>query len=120
MARKVGVKVVLVTCGSRAEARKIAHSVVASRLAACVNVVSAPVESVYRWQDRVETAKEFLLVVKTTTGRLATLEKEIVRLHSYELPEFLVLDADGGAGEYLRWLTESVQDGKRRLRTQKR
>lgn len=120
MARKVGAKVVLVTCGSRAEARKIAHSVVTSRLAACVNVVSAPVESVYRWQGRVESAKEFLLLVKTTLARLPTLEKEIVRLHGYEVPEFLVLDAHGGSGEYLRWLAESVQDGKRRVRTQKR
>jgi periplasmic divalent cation tolerance protein len=77
-------------------------------MAACVNVLSTPVLSVYRWKGRVESTKEFLLVIKTTAGRLPKLEKEVARLHSYEVPEFLVLDVAGGSNAYLRWLCESV------------
>jgi periplasmic divalent cation tolerance protein len=106
-------KVVLVTCGTREEARRIARSVVRKRLAACVNLVPLPLESVYRWKGRVERAKEFLLVIKTIAGKLARLEKLVVVLHSYELPEFLVLDIAGGSAGYLKWLREScTEDGE--------
>jgi len=108
MAGRTKARVVLVTCGNLEEARKIAKAVVGKGLAACVNVVSAPVESVYRWKGKVESAKEILLVMKTTAARLKELEKEIVRLHSYEVPEFLVLGVEGGSGAYLRWVHESV------------
>jgi len=100
MVRATEARVVLVTCGSLPEARKIAKAVVGKRLAACVNVVSAPVESVYRWKGKVETANEFLLVIKTTARRLKDLEKEIVKAHSYEVPEFLVLGVEGGSKNY--------------------
>jgi len=103
-----GARVVLVTCGSVAEARKIAKAVVGKRLAACVNVVSSPVESVYRWKGKVENAKEFLLVIKTTTRRLKDLEKEIARLHTYEVPEFIVLPVNAGSPRYLAWLVEEL------------
>ena len=108
MARRTNAKVVLVTCGRMSEARKIAQSVVAKRLAACVNILSAPVHSIYRWQGKVERGKEFLLIMKTTAPRLRALEKEVVGLHSYDVPEFLVLGVDGGSEGYLRWVHESV------------
>jgi len=101
-------RVILVTCGSLTEARKIARAVVEKRLAACVNVISAPVESVYRWKEKVEKAKEFLLVIKTTGRRVEALQQEIARLHSYEVPEFLVLDLGGGSKKYLEWLVENA------------
>jgi periplasmic divalent cation tolerance protein len=82
--------------------------VVTKRLAACVNIVSAPMESTYRWKGKVESAKEFLLVIKTMARRLKELEKEIARTHSYEVPEFLVLRADSGSRSYLEWLAEAV------------
>jgi periplasmic divalent cation tolerance protein len=104
-----GKRVVLVTCGSKREARKIAKGVVGKRLAACVNIGMAAVESVYRWKGKVEIGREFLLVIKTTAGRVAALEKEVKRLHSYEVPEFLVLEVAAGAWEYLRWVGESVE-----------
>lgn len=107
-ARASKARIVLVTCGGRQQARKIAKGVVGARLAACVNVILAPVESVYRWQGKVENAKEFLLVMKTTGSRLVALQKEVARLHTYEVPEFLVLDATGGSINYLRWLHKSV------------
>ena len=106
MAGKTEARVVLVTCGSLAEARKIAKIVVEKGLAACVNVISAPVESVYRWKGKVETAKEFLLIMKTTRRRLKGLEKEIARVHSYDVPEFLVLGVTGGSRNYLSWLAK--------------
>ncbi len=108
MVRATEARVVLVTCGSLAEARKISKAIVEKRLAACVSVVSAPVESVYRWNAKVEMAKEFLLVIKTTALRLKDLEKEIAKLHSYEVPEFLVLAVEGGSKKYLAWLTENA------------
>ncbi len=100
---------VLVTCGSMKEARKIARGVVGKRLAACVNIATAAVESVYRWKGKVETASEFLLVMKTVSSRLGELEKEVKRLHSYEVPEFVVMEIKAGSKEYLGWVEESVE-----------
>ena len=98
----------LVTCASRQEARKIAKEVVGEKLAACVNVISASLQSIYRWKGKVETATEFLLIIKTTTGRLDALEKKVLRLHSYDVPEFLVLNVAGGSKAYLKWLGEII------------
>ena len=98
----------LVTCGSLAEARRIARGVVEKRLAACVNIGLWSVESVYRWKEKVETARERLLTIKTTESRLAELEKEVKRLHKYEVPEFLVLPVSGGSEAYLKWVVENV------------
>ena len=110
MRRGTDARMVLVTCGSLAEGRKIARAVVTQRLAVCVNVMSAPLESIYRWKGKVEQAKEFLLIIKATTRRLKELEKEIVRMHSYEVPEFLVLRVEGGSKRYFEWLVrESAQ-----------
>ena len=108
MAEHKGAKVVLVTCGNLAEARKIARSVVELELAACVNIISAPVESVFRWKGRVERAKEFLLIIKTTRRRIARLQEQIAALHNYDVPEFLVLKVDGGSQPYLSWLAANA------------
>jgi periplasmic divalent cation tolerance protein len=101
--------VVLVTCGSAREARRIAHALVEKRLAACVNVATAPVESVYRWKGKVETAKEFPLLIKTTRRKFASLQREIQRLHTYDVPEIIALPIHAGSRAYLRWLAESVR-----------
>jgi len=109
MRRSEDARVVLVTCENLAEGRKIAKAVVEKKLAACVNLVSAPVESVYRWKGKVECAKEFLLLIKTTGRRVKELETEIARLHSYEVPEFLVLRVVDGLKRYLEWLVDEVR-----------
>jgi len=101
-------RVVLVTCGSLTEARRIAHRVVSKRLAACVNIILSPVESHYTWKGKPEKAREFLLVMKTTAKRLAVLEREVNRLHSYDVPEFIVLPIATGSTTYLSWLQECV------------
>jgi periplasmic divalent cation tolerance protein len=101
-------RIVLVTCGSLAEARRIAKSAVEKRLAACVNALSAPVESIYQWKNKVEKAREYLIIIKTTQRCLAELEREVKRLHSYDVPEFVVLPIVGGSRDYLTWIAKSV------------
>lgn len=101
---------VLVTCGSLTEARRIARAVVTKRLAACANIVLSPVESIYRWKGKVEKAREFLMILKTTSKRLPALEREVKRLHSYDVPEFIALPITAGSSEYLRWLQDSVSN----------
>jgi periplasmic divalent cation tolerance protein len=100
-------RIVLVTCGSLGEARRIGKAVVEKRLAACANLL-AGVESIYRWKGKVERAREILVVMKTSEARLQELEKEVKRLHSYEVPEFIVLPIAAGSREYLAWIGESV------------
>src|SRR5260370_2029209 len=90
-------RIVLVTCGTLAEARRIARTVVSKRLAACVNIVLSPAESVYTWKGKLERAREYLLVMKTTAERLAALENAVKRLHSYRVPDFIALPIDDGS-----------------------
>jgi periplasmic divalent cation tolerance protein len=100
-------RIVLVTCASIAEARKVGRNVVEKKLAACANIVPG-VESIYRWKGKVERAREVLVVMKTTSKRLAQLEREVKRLHSYEVPEFIVLPIAIGSKEYLAWIGAST------------
>ena len=101
-------RVVLVTCGTLREGTKIARRVVEKRLAACVNVLRSPMNSYYTWKGKLEVAREYLLVMKTSSKRLAELEKEVNRLHSYEVPEFIAFPVAAGSKEYLAWLESSV------------
>ncbi len=105
--------IVLVTCGSRKEARRIAQALVEARLAACVNVAQAPVESIYRWNTKVETAREFLLIVKSSRKRFTALETEVRRLHSYDVPEIIALPIQQGSRPYLAWIRDSVRKPNR-------
>ena len=107
-AKAKNTRIVFATCPSIALARKIARTVVQKRLAACVNVIRSPVESFYTWKDKLETAREHLLIIKTTANRLSQLEREVKRLHTYDLPEFIVLPITEGSADYLSWLRESV------------
>ena len=98
---------VLTTAASEVEANKIAEALVERRLAACVNIVPR-IQSVYRWQDKVEKSQEFLLCIKTTRGLEPELRAAIRALHSYELPEHLALAIENGSEEYLKWIDASV------------
>ena len=107
-------RLILVTCGTLAEAREIACAVVEAKIAACVNVMSNPVESIYRWKGKVEVSREYLLLIKSTARRLPELQRKVRGMHSYEVPEFLVLPVVSGSREYLRWLVESVKPSRRK------
>jgi periplasmic divalent cation tolerance protein len=109
MKAKGNYRVALVTCASLLQAKLIARTVVEMRLAACVNIVTSPVESYFRWKNRVERGRELLLIIKTTAAKLAPLEKEVKRLHSYDVPEFLVLSVDTGSADYFEWISDSVR-----------
>lgn len=98
---------VLTTAGNEAEAQKIANELVERRLAACVNIVPR-IQSVYRWEGKVETAEEFLLITKTTKVRSEEVQAAIRELHSYDLPECIVISMEDGSAEYLKWIEESV------------
>ena len=102
-------RVVLTTAGNMDEAHKIADALVERRLAACVNV-TGPITSVYRWQGKVERAQEWLLVIKTTAGAADAVGDAIRELHSYELPECVVLPVNGGSEDYLDWIGENVSN----------
>jgi periplasmic divalent cation tolerance protein len=98
---------VLTTAGSAEEAKKIAHALVERRLATCVNIVPR-IESVYRWQEQVETAEEWLLLVKTRTSAFGHVREAIRELHSYELPECIMLEVAEGDKAYLDWLAKNT------------
>jgi periplasmic divalent cation tolerance protein len=107
--------VVFVTCASLAEARRIARSVVESRLAACANLLPGQVESIYRWKGRVERARERFLVIKTTRAKFPALREAILRLHSYDVPEIIALPIAAGLPAYLAWIADSVSAQKKRI-----
>ena len=102
-------RIVLTTAGSEEEARKIAHHLVETQLAACVNIVPH-VESIYRWQGKVESSQEWLLLIKTTAERFPATRDAIRAMHSYELPECVALSIEDGSPEYLQWLADSLPD----------
>jgi periplasmic divalent cation tolerance protein len=101
-------RIVLVTCASVPEARKIGRSAVEKKLAACANIVTG-VESIYRWKSNVERTREVLVLMKTTAARLRELEREVKRMHSYDVPEFIVLPLVAGSRQYLKWVEENAR-----------
>ncbi len=100
-------KIVLTTVGSREEGQKLASTLVERRLAACVNM-AGPIDSTYRWKTAVESAQEWLLLIKTTADGVGRVREAIRELHSYELPECIVLPIEGGSEEYLDWISDNV------------
>jgi periplasmic divalent cation tolerance protein len=102
-----GFVVGLVTCSSRAEARRLAGVVLAKKLAACVNILEG-VESHYWWQGKLDKAKECLLLIKTTRDKTSDVTKIIKANHSYEVPEVIFLPVATGESSYLKWIRTSV------------
>ena len=100
-------RIVLSTAGSEEEARKIARHLIERKLAACVNIVPQ-IESIYRWQGKVEEARECLLLIKTTAERFPEVRDALHELHSYDLPECVAITVEDGSSGYLNWFGESV------------
>jgi len=99
--------IVLTTVADEASAQRIAHAVVAARLAACVTQLPGVI-STYRWEGQMQQNTEVLMLIKTTEGAYPALAEEIERLHDYELPELLAVPVDKGSPAYLSWLAAAV------------
>jgi len=97
----------LVTCSSRAEARKVAKAILTRKLAACVSIVDG-LESHYWWQGKIENAREYLLLIKTTRAKERPIVSVVKALHSYDVPEIIFLPVVAGEKRYLNWLRKSV------------
>lgn len=100
-------RIILTTTSTEAEAKKIADSLVQSKLAACVNVIPN-VSSIYRWEEKVTEDNEFLLLIKTNKSKEQEVQKQIQEIHSYDVPEVISLPIEGGSEKYLNWIDESL------------
>ena len=98
----------LCTCPTPELAERIARMLVEERLAACVNRVPG-VRSTYRWQDKVRTDSEVLLLIKTTRDRFAALTARILELHAHEVPEVIAVEVTAGLDRYLHWIEEETR-----------
>ena len=101
--------IVLTTLPADADGAAFARDLVEERLAACVNL-SAPMESIYRWDGNVESETERQLVIKTSRDRVVALWDRVRELHPYDMPEFLVTPIIDGNDAYLQWVAESTAD----------
>ena len=99
--------VVLSTFANLEDARRVGRALVEERMAACVNVLPG-VESIYRWEGRVESGSEVLVLLKTTQGQYPALEKRLRELHPYEVPEIVALPTQGVLAAYDTWVGGAV------------
>lgn len=104
--RKYGV--VFTTAGKEEEAKKIAKTLVHEKLAACVNIINS-IESYYIWENKFVEDKELLLIIKTRISLFEKLKKRIVSLHSYKVPEIILIPIEKGLKSYLSWIEENTQ-----------
>lgn len=100
--------VVFMTAADRDEATRLAEMLVEEHLAGCVQILPE-MESVYRWQGKIERQREILLIAKTTQSKFQELERQVRASHSYDTPEILALPVIAGSSPYLQWLTNSVK-----------
>jgi periplasmic divalent cation tolerance protein len=95
--------VIFVTAGSPEEAHKIAESLVGKKKAACVNILPG-IDSLFRWQGKIESAREVPLLIKTRADLLPEIIRLVKEIHSYEVPEIIALPIVGGSEDYIQWL----------------
>lgn len=100
--------IVLCTTPDQGSANKIAHHLVKKKLAACCNII-AQVTSVYAWKNDIQQDSECLIIVKSLAGSYKNLEKAIITLHPYDVPEIISLDITEGSANYLNWISENVR-----------
>ena len=98
-------QLVLTTCPDAGAAERIGQALVSERLAACVNILPIT-KSVYLWKGRVESAAEQLLVIKSMARAFRSIQKRILELHPYELPEVIAVPVTDGYADYLAWIRD--------------
>ena len=96
------------TTAKAEDAGKIAMQLVERKLAACVQIVE-PITSVYRWQGKIESEQEILLLIKSTQDLIPDIAELLDEIHPYEVPELVATPIIGGSTSYLSWLEDSVQ-----------
>jgi periplasmic divalent cation tolerance protein len=96
---------VYVTCASKAEAEKIAQTLLSERLIACANILG-PVSSHFHWKEKIDSAEEFLMIMKSRVDLFAALEQRVKGLHSYEVPEVLAVPVVEGSKGYFDWMNK--------------
>jgi len=101
--------VVFVTVPNREAGKKLAGSIISEKLAACVNIVPG-VESVYWWEEKVQSDAEALLIIKTRESLLDSLTEHVKANHEYDVPEIIALPIQGGNLKYLEWLKNSTRE----------
>jgi periplasmic divalent cation tolerance protein len=100
-------KLCLTTVDTEESARELSQKLLQQKLVACVNIINQ-MKSMYHWQGKIVEETEFLLLMKTSSQKVAELQDTLVKLHSYELPEFIVLDINRGSSDYLNWISAAV------------
>ena len=100
--------VLFITTDSPEEAHKIAEVLIKQRKAACVNIVPG-VSSLFWWQDKIESAEENLLIVKTKASLLNEIIRLVIENHSYKIPQIIALPIVGGNRDYLEWIDKEVK-----------
>ena len=98
---------IYVTVKDRAEAKKIAHMLVEEKLVACANILPG-MTSMYQWKNKIETAQEVVLILKTTQNMSERVTKRVLELHSYECPCVITLPIEGGNPQFLQWIEDCI------------
>lgn len=104
-------RIVLTTESTLDEANKLGRTLVEERLVACATLLPV-VQSIYHWNDQIQSSPETMVMLKTSTDKLEALENRLRELHSYRVPEFLVLPVEHGSASYLEWLFSSLSRTK--------
>jgi periplasmic divalent cation tolerance protein len=100
--------VIFITCSSLKEAEKIGSSLVEKKLIACVNVVPE-IKSIFHWKGKITKEKEVLLIAKSRRELFESIQNEVKKLHSYEVPEIIALPIEAGSEDYLEWIKKETQ-----------
>ncbi|MCX5713222.1 MAG: divalent-cation tolerance protein CutA [Candidatus Omnitrophica bacterium] len=98
---------IIVTCASRQEARNISGLILRKRMAACAGIMPK-MESKFWWKGKLDSAVEYMVTMKTVRSNFKKIEKEIKRIHSYDVPEIIAFPIVAGSGDYLDWISRAV------------
>lgn len=101
------ISVIFITVDKKENARKIIQELLKNRLVACVNLISG-IESMYWWKGRIEKAKEFLLIIKTSKNRVKNIIKFVKKIHPYTVPEIIAFDINNGNKDYIDWVIKET------------
>lgn len=98
---------IITTAESKEELESIADALVSERLAACVQI-AGPIESIYKWDGKIEKSEEWECRIKSSAAKADQVGQKIKDMHSYEVPQIIMLPVLGGSEDYLRWVEESI------------